>query len=411
MAVCFNYWLLRPELLSVAYLNDSSVHEQMVRFAAARLSSGHLPQTSWFPYLGLGSPQFLHYQSLPATLTGLVGTVVGPNRAFVWSIYLLVSLWPVSVYLGARAFRLNRCSAAAAAVLAPLVVSAVGVGYETRAYIWIGFGVWTQLWAMWTLPLAWGWSWRAVRGDGPFLPAVLWISLTVMFHYETGYLALLPLAILPWLTPSAWRPRLARAAVVAAGSLLATAWVTVPLLATGRWASINEVLRGTPLENGYGARQVLTWLAGGGLLDHGRLPVVTVLAGVGLVAAIVRFRTDERGRALIALLVMSLVLSFGRTTFGPLVAVLPASSDLFMRRFMMGVQLAALLLAGLGAGALAGGVRTVLVRRGIWRSEDHPEGPPEWWRRSVLVLVGFAVVVVALGAGMDPGGRPGQPER
>ncbi len=41
-----------------------------------------------------------------------------------------------------------------------------------------------------------------------------------------------------------------------------------------------------------------------------------------------------------------LLLSFGRTTFGSLVAVIPGSGDIFFRRFMMGVQLAALLLAG-----------------------------------------------------------------
>ena len=36
-AVLFNYWFLRAEVFPVAYLNDSSVHEQMVRFATARL--------------------------------------------------------------------------------------------------------------------------------------------------------------------------------------------------------------------------------------------------------------------------------------------------------------------------------------------------------------------------------------
>ena len=40
---------------------------------AARLRAGHLPLTSWFPYLGLGSPQFLHYQSLPAMIAGALG--------------------------------------------------------------------------------------------------------------------------------------------------------------------------------------------------------------------------------------------------------------------------------------------------------------------------------------------------
>ena len=60
LAMAWGLWELRPELRAVPYLDDSSLHEQMVRAAAARISAGHLPLTSWFPYLGLGSPQFLH---------------------------------------------------------------------------------------------------------------------------------------------------------------------------------------------------------------------------------------------------------------------------------------------------------------------------------------------------------------
>ena len=187
-AVLFNYWFLRAEVLPVAYLNDSSVHEQMVRFATARLEAGHLPQTSWFPYLGLGSPQFLHYQSLPATVAGLVGMAIGSDRAFTWSLYLLVSLWPVTVYLGARALRLERWPASAAALLSPFIVSTIGVGFETKAYVWTGFGVWTQLWAMLTLPLAWGYCWQAVSEGRRYLLAIATASLTVMLHFETGYL-------------------------------------------------------------------------------------------------------------------------------------------------------------------------------------------------------------------------------
>ncbi len=69
----------------------------MVRFPTHLIGSGHLPLTSWFPFLGLGSPQFLHYQSLPAILTGLIGLVIGPDAAFRRTLYLLVSLWPVSI--------------------------------------------------------------------------------------------------------------------------------------------------------------------------------------------------------------------------------------------------------------------------------------------------------------------------
>ena len=99
----------------------------------------------------------------------------------------------------------------------------------------------------------------------------------------------------------------------------------------------------TPLENGYGARQVLSWLVTGELLDAGRFPVVTVLAGIGLVVC-VPLSPDPTSRALIV--------PAGDEP-GPVLRAdhlrvaggdLPGSTDIFMRRFMMGIQLAGALL-------------------------------------------------------------------
>jgi hypothetical protein len=61
--VAWSLWELRASVLPAQFRDDSAVHEQMVRFAAAQLRAGRDPLTSWFPYLGLGSPQFLDYQS------------------------------------------------------------------------------------------------------------------------------------------------------------------------------------------------------------------------------------------------------------------------------------------------------------------------------------------------------------
>ena len=348
-AVGWNLVSLRALTVGVAYLNDSSLHEQMVRFATAQLRAGHLPLSSWFPFLGAGSPQFLHYQSLPAILTGALGLLIGPDVAFRWSLYLLLSLWPICVYLSARAFGAVRPAAAASAAMAPFLVSATGVGYEQHAYLWTGFGVWTQLWASWTLPLAWGYSWRAIRDGRGYLKAVLVTALTVALHFETGYLALSVLLVWPLVAGRPLITRLRRAAVLLGGSLLAAAWVIVPLIEQRRWAAVNEPFQGTGLVNGYGARRVLDWLVSGQLLDHGRLPVVTVFATLGFGLAWLAWSSEPDARAVLVALAVCLLFAFGRTTFGSLVDLLPGSTDLFFRRFMMGVQLAALLLAGRGA--------------------------------------------------------------
>ena len=383
-AVVWGLVSLRALTVGVAYLNDSSLHEQMVRVATALLQAGHLPLTSWFPFLGEGSPQFLHYQSLPAILTGAVGVVVGPDVAFRWSLYLLLSLWPISVYLSARAFGAGRPAAAASAAMAPFLVSATGVGYEQHAYVWAGYGVWTQLWASWTLPLAWGYSWRAIRDGRGYFRAVVLIALTVALHFETGYLALSVLLVWPFVAGRPIAARLRRAAVLLGGALLAVAWVIVPLLAQRGWAAVNEAVQGTGLVNGYGAGRVLDWLVSGGLLDHGRLPVVTVFAALGFGLAWLAWSADPDARALLIALGVCLLLAFGRTTFGSLVDLVPGSTDLFFRRFMMGVQLAALLLAGRGAAWLAaGGVRLLKARVPRWRPALS----------GVAVLVGTLVVL------------------
>jgi hypothetical protein len=373
LAVAWNLVNLGAETHPVAYLDDAAMHEQMVRFATLRFEQGQVALTSWYPYLGLGSPHFLHYQSLPALLTGLAGLAVGPGVAFRWSLYLLLALWPISVFVGARLIGLSRGAAACAAAMAPFLMSVKGIGFEQRAYIWVGFGVWTQLWASMALPLAWGFSWRAVRDGRWRVAAAAAVALTVALHFETGYLAALgpPVAALTSRAPIAARVR--RLVTVTVLAALAAAWVYVPVLLGAHWASINEPLRGGPLENGYGASAVLHWLWTGQLLDFGRLPVVTVLAGAGLLVALARARREDWPRALLLLTAGCLLLSFGRTTFGSLVSVVPGSSDLFFRRFMMGIQLCALLGAGMGA-ATAGTIGRRLGER-LWRMVRAPRRP------------------------------------
>ena len=80
--------------------------------------------------------------------------------------------------------------------------------------------------------------------------------------------------------------------------------------------------------------------------------MVTIAVAVGMIVCVVGWRANPAGRALLVIGAVSTILCFGRTTFGSLIAVVPASSDLFFRRFMFGTQLAGIYLAGLGAVAI-----------------------------------------------------------
>src|ERR1700679_1907434 len=148
----------------------------MGRVALQEIRSGPFPPDSWFPYLNLGSPQFLHYQSLAAMATALLAWVIGVGRAFTLTTWLLVGCWPLCVYGAARIFGLRRGAAAAAGMLSPFLSSVTGVGYKQISYLWSGYGLWSQLFAMWTLPLAWACSWRAVDEHRFVIPAAVLVA-------------------------------------------------------------------------------------------------------------------------------------------------------------------------------------------------------------------------------------------
>ena len=109
------------------------------------------------------------------------------------------------------------------------------------------------------------------------------------------------------------------------------------------FATLSPWLNATPYlqpekYDWYGAPQILTWLTSGDLFDHGRLPVLTLLFAVGVVAALV-----GRSRAALvtlALFVVWLVVYFGRPTLGSLVDLMPMHDGLLLHRFSGAVDLA-----------------------------------------------------------------------
>ena len=244
-----------------------------------RIKEGHLPLTSWFPYLGLGSPQFLHYQSLPSMTPG-------PS---------------------ARSSIPTRCSAGPSTCCSPC-----GRSPSTGAPGCSG-------WAAGPPPGGRGGAVPRVvgryrlRDQGLRLgglrrvdPAVglvdapagmgLHLSLAAVaarrllgraLHHADGGAALrdgLPglraagrLALHGPLGPVA---AAGRAVAIGAAAALASAWVIYPLLPQSHWAARNQMLEGTGLENGYGARQILWWLVSGQLYDFNQrrlVPVITIL--------------------------------------------------------------------------------------------------------------------------------------
>ena len=371
-------------------LNDEAMHYEMVRWAVQQIHEGNwLPLDGWFPYLSLGDAQFSHYQSLPHLITAYISLVFGPDSTERWAGYLLFALFPVSVYAGSRLLGWSQWASASAALVTPLLVSVTGYGYESFSYTWLGNGLWSQEWGMFLLPLAWGTSWRAIHGTGrgKYALAALVVGLTIAMHFLTGYFALLSIGVFVIVVWRGLLPRIGRGALVFGGAALVASWVVVPLITDGAYFNLSIFNQGTFWLNSYGAPQALGWLFTGQLFDYDRFPIVSLLVALGAVVCICRFRSDPRARALLGLMALSIVLFSGREPFGFILNLLPGNADLYLSRYMMGIQLAGDILAGVG---LAWAGETVVHLARTWR--------PSLRRAPLVAALMAAAVVITLPA-------------
>lgn len=353
VAVAVQLWAYRHLLEPVSWPNDLSFHLSMATWAEGRFRAGQVPVDGWYPRLSGGLPQFHLYQSLPHLLTGGAGVPLGTERALHLFLWLLVATWPIPVFIGARALGLTDRAALVAGVVAPLARSATGYGFEPFSYLWLGNGLWSQAWGMWVAPLALGWSARAVRTGRGFGRAVLAVALTVAFHLPTAWFVLVALGLWVVVRPSEWRARVGRTVGLSVLAVVASAWVLVPFLAD-RWAANDSSFNGEAhLRESFGWRRVLGWVLGGDIVDARRLPVLSALAAVGLVVVLIRWRSARPGDPEVAALAgLSLVLFIGTDPFGPLIGLLPGSSQVFLHRYVATLQLALALLAGIAADEL-----------------------------------------------------------
>jgi hypothetical protein len=367
LSALFGLIVLEGETRYAQNQNDSSFHLLMVRWASGQLHHGRWPFDGWFPYFALGSSFFHHYQSLPHTLTAFLANMpgAGDQTTYLWFLYLLLALWPIAVYVGARLLDWSSWTAGSAAAISPLLVSTPAYGYEHGSYTWQGYGIYGQLWGMWLLPIAWGLTWRAVTRGKHYAAAAAALALTIACHFITGYLAVLTVGV--WvivLGKTGFVRRVGRAAVATVGGLLIASWVLVPLIGDTKWTARTEFYKGTIFNDSFGARKILGWLFTGQIFDGKRgFPIITVLFFLGIVVCITRARADIRARALLGAFTLSLFLFFGRRTWHRLIDLLPGMGDVQIHRFIMGVHLAGILIAGVGLGWLLRTAYSETLRR------------------------------------------------
>jgi hypothetical protein len=372
---------LLPEItVPVANVNDDAEHALYIQNASDALARGENVLDFWVPEMDEGFPQFLYYQNLPhLSVVALHRLLLGTVDIFtVFNIvrYLLLVLLPVTIFWSMRRMDFDTVAAAVGASASTLLATNFLYGFDFGSYLWRGFGLYTQIWAMHLSFIALARIWRLLRYGTGFRWTAVVLAALVLSHLLYAYMMVVSAGLLfVWgISRTNALVRITRLAGAGAIALVLTAWMWVPYILQSGLLHASPFLQPEKYSS-YGAPTILGWLFSGELTDYGRLPVLGVLLAIGILATL-RYRTSSAGFAL-ALFVVWLFLYFGRGTLGPLASLLPLQESLLFHRFIGGVHIAAIMLMGVGGSAIFR----------LLRADVSP-------RRAALAAVAIAVLLV-----------------
>ena len=380
-SVLFNAYYLFPELSSMTPdVNDNAFHFGLILRANEEFENFGNPLDHWVPYWTLGFPLFHHYQHLPhLSIIGIYNVLL--RRVPLFTIfhvvlYLLLLVFPLVVYVSMRWLDFSEVTACMGGIIAPVVSGIGSYGFEYESYLWIGWGMFSQLFGMILLPLAVARIYVCVAKRGSHFTAILLLSLTCLTHILFGYIAILSSLLLIVITFDA--KEVTTRFLRLAGLLLITAIVisyfVVPLVLDNEFHA-KSLYDSAEKFNSTGFQDVCTRFLNGDLFDGGRFPVLTLLCVTGL---LVCFHRGSSHHLFIGFcFLLWFFLYFGRPTWGSLLHLLPLSGGIHMQRFINGVHMFGIVLGGIGLGAL-------------WEELKFQIS----WRRR-LVAVGLTVLLVA----------------
>ena len=375
LAVAFNLVYLYPDLaVNIPDRNDTGMHLLYTEMAVNAITNGQNFTDPWQGTMGMGFPVFHYYQHLPHVTVAMAHVLTFQSFPLAdmlnWTTYLLLSLFPLTIFWSLRRFGFDQLSAAMGGLVASLTATNSLWGFGFEGYVFRGWGLWSQLWAMLLLPPALATGYRVLRDGRGYFWATLLLAATLMSHLLYGYMAFLTLGILAFIQPMElsdprsvlavlWR-RWRRMIILFLLVVVVTSYFLVPVFLDRPYLNNNNLPQIT--YDSFGHSTVLQGLIKGYVFDFGRFPSLTILTAVGFVICLLRWR-QERYMIPVAIFFIWLLLFFGRATWGTLIDLLPMSRDLHMIRFMAMVHLGGIYLMAV---ALAAPWRWVISRSNVW---------------------------------------------
>src|SRR3990167_4851640 len=133
------------------------------------------------------------YKLLIYPLSNLASWAITLFQYYNWTKYLLLSLFPLPVFLALRIVGFTPLVSAVVALLASHYSTDGLYGIDPPSFLWRGYGLTSQLYAMTFMPLALAFIYRLLKLNGlrNFVLSVIFLSLTTAGHLGIGIITLL----------------------------------------------------------------------------------------------------------------------------------------------------------------------------------------------------------------------------
>lgn len=387
LAIVVNLWALYPETTARSELNDNVFAFVLVSQMNKAWDAGHCPISiakclttltdHWVSTFALGFPLPHYYQHLPHLLVVVLFrflSLILPISLFTtfeWFKYLLLCIFPLSVYWAARKLEIPPLAAGIASLLAPLISTQYLYGTDFNAVVWRGSGMYTQLWGFVTAPLALGSLYDTILHRRAVLRSSLLLALSFSSHLVFGYIITLtsplvvisvflsenPLNNLSHLKNFGYLKKITGPLLTLLLTIFLTftflAYWAIPLILDSTWENSHSPWDAREKFDSYGMMSITQKLVNGDLFDANRLPVLTILIAIGFFAATIWFLGKKKSTPASYLLLPLMfiqwyLLYWGRATWGPLIDLLPMSDGIHLHRFINGLHLSGMFLTGIG---------------------------------------------------------------
>ncbi|MBI2611894.1 YfhO family protein [Candidatus Gottesmanbacteria bacterium] len=319
----------------------------------------------WVPNWAEGYPLPYYYSHLPQiTIVASYNLIVEPISSifhfpfsifhyYNWTKYLLFTLFPLSVYISLRLIGVNPLLSAAGAFFSTQLSTDGLYGIDPPSYLWRGYGLSSQLYATFFIPLAIAFTyktlsennWKLEIGNWKFILAILFTTLSIAGHLGIGMILLLTLPAFLFIDfniPHILNRTKRLFIIIAVSIFLLSYWIIPAMLGNiyhliSFWDPVWKF-------NSWGFIDVTRQYFEGELYDWKRFPVVTILVTLGAFSLALKKKYFPFALSLL----LWIFLYFGRATWNGLIDLLPGMKDFHQSRFIVGVHLAGLFLIPAG---------------------------------------------------------------